>query len=296
METKPAIAPQPQTNDFKTFIQLLVDKFQPVKLICFSKSHTSNDAIGCFIGEQSNSSHHYFILMVTASSTRIEHEVQDYANTHYTGGVITILAHGEQTIQEAVHANSKFFISVLTTGKMIYSREGIVLTDDSLLFIPTHVATKAKKHLYHRVPLAVGFLKGATECLADENFNVCIFMLHQAVEQCLIALIRVHIAYRSDIHNLRRLINLCSCFSKEPGQCLLPGGTEDERLLNLLAKSYSSARYDDKFNVDQKDAILLYDRVTAFVGLTRKMCDQKIVSMEEEVLLWKQTQLSDKNI
>lgn len=83
------------------------------------------------------------------------------------------------------------------------------------------------------MPLADGFLMCASECLENEQYGICAFMLHQAVEQACICLVRVHIAYRSKFHNLYRLLRLCQCFSERPFQLFL-STPEDERLFDVL--------------------------------------------------------------
>jgi HEPN domain-containing protein len=130
------------------------------------------------------------------------------------------------------------------------------------------------------MPLADGFLMCAAECLAKKQFSISTFMLHQAVEQACICLIRVHIAYRSDFHNLSRLLRLCTCFSEKPFQLFL-STPEDERLFDVMAKSYSASRYQDDFAVSRQDAESLYQRVASFLLLAKAMCDEKIERLAE---------------
>jgi HEPN domain-containing protein len=147
--------------------------------------------------------------------------------------------------------------------------------------VPTEAAIKARKHFDHRFPLAEGFLTGAGECLSKQQYNVCTFLLHQTVEQICIALVRVHIAYRSEFHNLYRLLRLSCCFSDQPYQLFLDNA-DDQKLFDVLAKSYSSARYNDGFLVSEENANRLYERVVAFVEMARMMCIDKINELENE--------------
>lgn len=131
------------------------------------------------------------------------------------------------------------------------------------------------------MPLADGFLMCASECLEKEQYGICAFMLHQAVEQASICLVRVHIAYRSEFHNLYRLLHLCQCFSEKPFQLFL-STPEDERLFDVMAKSYSGSRYKDDFTVSRQDAESLYQRVASFLLLVKEMCDDKIELLDRE--------------
>ncbi|MBB5639096.1 HEPN domain-containing protein [Pedobacter cryoconitis] len=276
-----------QANHFNEFVKSLAQKFQPLQVFCFAKKCILNETDGCFINR--HISHHcqYCLLVVTETSTRIDHEVQNFANTHFKSGVVTILCHGQESISEAIKANNRFFMTVYTIGQLLYSHDGMTQFNFSQRFIPTQSAKKAKKHFAQRMPLANGFLRGAAECLTNQDFNITTFMLHQVIEQSCIVLIKVHMAYRSEIHNLNRLLNLCKCFSDKPYQMLLSGSSEDERLFDILIKSYSEARYGDHFSVDESDAQQLYDKVTSFVALTNTMCKEKIQKLENEAVLYR---------
>jgi len=186
---------------------------------------------------------------------------------------------------EAIQANSRFYISVLTYGKLLYSHDGLLNVDHISPFIPTKGAVKAQKHFDHRMLLADGFLMAAAECLEKKHYGICAFMLHQAVEQACIGLIRVYIAYRAEFHNLQRLLRLCNCFSDQPYKLLI-GSPGDERLFDVLAKSYSAARYRDDFSVSRQDADSLYQRVVCFLALAKAMCTEKIKQLDQEAALY----------
>lgn len=279
METQFSQSGQFQKENFSGFIKELVQKFKPEQIYSFGKNIDFKINDGCFIENHSTENYHYFLLMVTESVTRIEHEVQDFANNHYPFGKITILAHGKETVAEALKANNRFFITVYNDGQIIYSRDGMVQTFQTTSLIPTQGAVKAQKHYNHRFPLATGFLKSAKECLTNQHYNLSAFMAHQVVEQCCIVLIRVHLAYRSDIHNLYRQLRMCDSFSPAPSSLFLSGREEDKRLFDIMVKSYSAARYKDDFKVEQADAEQIFTRVSTFLKLTEIMCGEKIKSL-----------------
>jgi HEPN domain-containing protein len=277
-----------QTNYFKIFVQSLVAKFQPLQIICFAKTSSIIQSSGCFQDQDNSYNCNYCLLMVTESNTRLDHEAQNFANTHFQHGVISILCHGQESVLEAIKANNRFFISIYNAGQLLYSQDGMSQIDFSPKFIPTQSAKKAQKHLSQRMPVAEGFLRGAAECLAQMDYNVSTFMLHQVVEQCCILLIAVHLSYRSEIHHLLRLLHLCSSFSERPIKTFITGSTEDERLFSILMKSYSDSRYGSGFHVSEQDAKSLHQRVNTFVNLVKEMCTEKIEGLEQEVILYQQ--------
>jgi HEPN domain-containing protein len=288
MEMHILSAAEQQAIYFKTFVQQLVEKFQPLQLFCFSKTNLLTETKGCFKDEQQIHQSNYWLLMVTQTNTRIDHEVQDYANFHYQHGMISILCHGREAILESIRANNRFFMTLYTTGQLLYSHNGMSHFDFTGKFIPTNAAVKAQKRFDQRMPLAEGFLRGAAECLNKQDYKVSVFLMHQVTEQCCILLLSVHIAYRSEIHNLMRMLRLCSSFSDKPLQTFISGSFEDERLFSLLMKSYSGSRYGNAFSVTEQDAHSLFHRVCSFVTLAKEMCGAKIEELEHEALLYKE--------
>lgn len=294
METKPSIETQSEQQVFSAHIKALADKFRPERIYCFGKNSVTVNKNTSFITSFEETQTHYFLLMVTESNTRIEHEVQDYANNILISGSVTVLAHGKQNIAQAILANNKFFNTVYRDAPIVYSRDGILSRQDVAPFIPTQWAGKSRKHYEQRIEMAEGFLHGASECLSAEKLNACVFLLHQVVEQCCIALIRVHLAYRSEIHNLNRLLRLCRCFSDKPANILFQSGSKaDERLLDLLVQSYGMARYKNNFLISFEDTSRLFDRIDEFLALSKEMCEQKIQELEEEAKAYKQMNNND---
>ncbi|MFC4213355.1 HEPN domain-containing protein [Pedobacter lithocola] len=265
----------------RTFIGLLISRFKPLQIFSFSKRFVAEEMEGDFIDNSITYKGHYCLLMVTETNTRIDHEVQDYCNGMYEDGTVTIICHGQEAISEALQKNSRFFITVYSTGELIYSYDGISLCNLTKKIDFSNASVKANQHFNHRISLAEGFLTGAKECLFSRQFNVCTFMLHQVVEQCCIGLIRVHLGYRSEVHNLNRLLRLCNSFSDVPYNMFLTGRQTDEDLFDILIKSYSQARYGKTFLVVEIDAQRLFEKISSFVELTKKMCQMKIVGLEK---------------
>ncbi len=270
---------------FSDFLSELIEKFQPLKIICFSKQNLCYERRGCF-GSNLDEHTHYWLLMITNSKLRIDYEVQDYCNSHFRHGRITFICHSAEAVTEAIGLNSRFFINVFRNGELIYSADGMMCNQSIPEFIPTQAVFKVEKHWKHRMPLAEGFVEGAGFYLDKENYNLSVFMMHQAVEQCCSLLVRVLMGYRADFHNIRRLLSLCACFSKEPFSLFITESVLDARLFDILVKSYSQARYSNSFLVDETDAKLLFMKVQQFMGLVKKLCLAKISELQNDIELY----------
>ena len=267
---------------FRSFIKLLAEKYQPLRILCISKKISYQSATGCFRQETSSIVIDYSLLLITESNTRIDHEVQDYVNHMYEDGTITVLCHGRESADEAISRNNRFFIHAYSYGDLLYSHDGIPIFSPTSKYDSSYGGAKALKHFNHHFTLGQGFLDGAKTCLKNGQYNVCVFLLHQTMEQTCIGMIRVFLAYRSEVHNLNRLLRLCNCFSDIPYNWFFTGRGYDHHLFEILAKSYSQARYGRTFLVDETDAQFLFDRVSGFSLLANEMCRKKIDEFNSE--------------
>ena len=282
MQVKISRTDQDRAEHFRNFLQLLVEKFQPTRIISFGTQTLKNEISGCFASRQFIHQHHC-LLVCTESSARIEYEVQDFANTHYHNGQVTILCHGEATVQEGIESNNRFFTTVLAHGKPLYTKDGFFDLEFKASLDPAKSLTKAEKHFFHRTDLAKGFLESAHASLTKGQYNVATFLIHQAVEQSCILLIRVHIDYRSEFHNLHRLLGLTRSFSDIPIELMIGDRPDDKKLFSLLTCSYGKARYAPDFSVAKNDAEELYQKASALFELTKTMCATKMEAMATEV-------------
>lgn len=263
---------QYHSAEFKLLIELLIQRFYPIQILCFAKSSTTYTIRTCFGQAIDSCKEDYFLLLVTKESTRIEHEIQDFINAHFKYGIVTVLAHGKKSVLNALNTGSRFFTNIYQSGTLLYSSDMMMPTEITVPDPDTSSFLIDRSHLDHRFLLIEGFLSGARACLSKLQYNACLFMLHQAAEQCCLTLIYVYLGYRSNIHNLRRLLQLCCCFSSEPMKIFLSGTKEDDRLFNILVKSYSQARYSDGFSADKDDVLLLYKRIESLLELIKSMC------------------------
>lgn len=277
-----------QSDRFTEFIKILAEKYNPIYIFCFNKESATTIKEGCFTDSVVQENHHYHLLMVTEGLTRIEHHVQNYANDHFQFGTITMLVQGIEAIAHGIHQNNRFFITVFNGAKLLYRRDQSIASLEVTGFVPTRAAAKASKHHQTHMLLASGFLESARECQENRILPLSIFMLHQVVEQCCICLIRIFLSYRSDIHHLHKLLNLCSSFSAAPANHFQLETDEGRRLFNILVKSYSDARYKDDFCVGQSDAAHLYSCVSSFRALAEQMCLEKINTLALEAEVYKQ--------
>lgn len=124
---EPKLSPEAEhAAHFREFIQRLAQKFEPLQILSFSQNSYTHNSQGYFNDNESHFKCNYCLLVVTETATRIDYEMQDFANSYYQHGTITIICHGRQSVMDAVQQNSRFFIGVLTYGKMLYSKDRLL--------------------------------------------------------------------------------------------------------------------------------------------------------------------------
>ena len=271
-------------------ISILVERYQPLQIFEFGYVHSERIISGCFSKENSLHEHQYFLFMVTESNAKIVHEVQDYVNKHYSSGIVTILCHGIENICDSIKKNSRFFITLMNKGKLLYSKDGIAFVRSVPDYNFEKSLSTAQKQLAKRIPLITGFLSSAQNSIKQSEPEIATFLLHQSVEQCSIMLIQLITGYRSELHSLRRQLELCNSFSTAPYGHFLTGGSEDKRLFDILSNSYSSTRYKEDFTVSISDAEALYVRVASFYKMAQLMCDEQLSALGSELDRYKDFQ------
>lgn len=181
------------------------------------------------------------MLAITHDNTRLEHKMQDYIQSKFVDErvAITVISHGFASVKDALLQGNRFYSNIFSEGFLMYSLDGLLPRVDYSLSVNDKTQSLAEEYFTHRYHMAEGFLLAAEQSLDGGYYGHGVFLLHQCTEQASIALIRVFIGYRSDSHNLKRLLDLCCCFSKKPKE-VFKRRSEDEVLLTLCKKLFPS--------------------------------------------------------
>jgi HEPN domain-containing protein len=275
MKSNPIKLTEYQNKELQAIADALNTQYQIEKIICFAalSSYSSHETVFC--PPQTNSTNDYYLLVLTTEITRIEHVMQDYISKQFSG--VFVIAHGLETVMNLVYNYDTFFLNACLNGVLIYTSDGFTM-------IPDYDETKAEeavlkdKEAFERIyKLACGFLESAFVCQENDFDNNVIFLLHQAVEQGCRGLIRLFTGYRSDIHNISRLLDFCNCFSPEPSRLFRRHFSKEKHLFRVLATSYSDARYKDNYQVLDHEADLLCTQVQAFLDLIKELAKKETV-------------------
>ncbi|NVM65068.1 HEPN domain-containing protein [Mucilaginibacter sp. SG538B] len=262
-----------QSLEVQHIAKALNNQYQIEKIICFGVLSRNSSDNTCFIDSSSLSSNTYYLLVMTKDITRIEHTMQDYINKLFPGTFI--LQHGQETVINAVFKYDLFFLKTCLNGVLVFTKDGFTMIPEFDTAKANEAISKDREAFKHIFNLASGFMESAWTCLENDFDNNVIFLLHQAVEQGCRALIRLFTGYRSDIHNISRLLDFCNCFSPEPLALFRRRFAKEKHLFRVLSTSYSDARYKDNYQVVDHEADLLCTQVQAFLDLIEELAKKE---------------------
>lgn len=165
---------------------------------------------------------------------------------------------------------SSFFHKMVGEGHIYFSlacnSESLFYDDKSKPLPALKLDSGSERIEKARQDFYTGLEKAKTFYAAAETYRVGItilsaFMLHQAAELCLRALIRSLSAQDKSTHSLKLLLKQSLRLTTKLSLLMLGGSAEDERLLHLFDGAYLGYRYQDKYDIESRDLNILFERV-----------------------------------
>lgn len=103
-------------------ITALVEKINPVTIICFGFHSSATTAWSCFGHESASSRFHYDLLIVRREKDkRKETEIIHEAGKVCTDGLsLFVISHSEDAVKKALGAGDSFFHTVFREGTTLY--------------------------------------------------------------------------------------------------------------------------------------------------------------------------------
>lgn len=288
METQALSIATAHSKSFKKFIRLLIWRFQPAQLFCFAQNHVFKEDTGCFTPKRLNADSHYCLLMVIESEVETWQTIQKFINSRFATGKITILCYSKKAASIAITAKNKFFLKIYSTAQLLYSKDELPQDEYKRELNIFKALKNAERKSAHCNALIDTFFAGAEYSLNHQEYPMCVMMLHQVTEQCLILLLSLHLSFKIETHSLCTLIGLCRSFSDQP-QKLLLSSEEDKRLFDILIKSSSTVYNIPGSFVAENDARQLFIRISTFIKLTRIMCQDKIEQLKQQSISTQET-------
>jgi len=197
--------------------------------------------------------HYYLLALIEKEDDHSLNSVQDKIEgvlQHYLP-VTAIVFSGGQFANWLLEGHP-FASGVFEKGFQLYQK------DDSPLPLPATTNEEALKkeseQLFTQTKIKViEFLAGAELYTIRIQYKLAAFMLHQAVEQALRAMLIIHTGLRINTHSIDRLVRCCSMFCFELPDIFPRGNEKEKRVFQLLQKAYIDTRYGTDYSIKLED-------------------------------------------
>lgn len=277
-----------QITKLAALVQKIVQVISPEKIICYgSRTHTFQDWTCFWEGDGYKECIFpttYDLLVITGEvDKRPEHDIIEIIEQQAEAMAcnVTSIAQKITAVNEALASGSRFFTTIFHKGLLLYNGSGIPLTTPLQELGIDVIQSNIEAHWGQCFGLAQRFFTSAAHCLQDGWPEQAVFNLHQCVQHTCMALIRAFTGYRSNTHNLSRLLALVENFSFVPSTVFPCLTKEETHLFQLLSKAYSDARYNEQYTISADIAKILTERVKELLTIAEQLYKQKLLDLKE---------------
>jgi HEPN domain-containing protein len=176
-----------------------------------------------------------------------------------------------------------FYSAVCTDGLIVYDNKRLPLPEKAVIDIAA-IKVKARNIFNDAFHNAKSYLDGAEYFATSNQYKQAAFLLHQATEQALRALLTSLTAFTTFSHNLKTLIRHTG-FCAPDLDAIFPKNTDKEMaLFNILNNAYVLARYGPNYEINQEQVMLLLDRVNSLLTQTEQSFEGRLKFFETLIL------------
>jgi HEPN domain-containing protein len=155
------------------------------------------------------------------------------------------------------------------TKRLIYDAGKTILSAPGAYDIDL-VYKKVQEETAHWMETAT-HLKNSVEYFKKaRQYKIGAFMLHQAAEQSLMAIIRLSTGYRAGTHNLWRLLRYAQVFGDLPFGMFNSSPGKEKALLRILQSAYIGGRYKNDFELSEHQFLILEEGIESLLNNIQK--------------------------
>jgi len=198
-------------------------------------------------------------------------------------GSVLIWCNKTNEVYKHLREGHVFYSAVCSADLMVYDNKRVTLPEKPDMVIST-LKVNARNVFDDVFRNAKSFLDGAEYFATTGQCKPAAFLLHQATEHALRALLASLTGLTAYGHNLKSLLRH-SCFCAPYLDTIFPKNTDEEReLFDLLNTAYVSARYGPDYEISQEHVMLLLDRVNSVISQTEQSFEERLKALESMFL------------
>lgn len=183
------------------------------------------------------------------------------------------------TVNRNLEVSQYFFTDIVKEGIVLYDSGKCELTQPRELSFK-EIRDIAQSEFDKLFPYGSYFLTLVKHSVADGEYSVAAFLLHQTCEKFYNCILMVFTNYRPKSHKIEDLGGMVKRFSMELAT-VFPLNTEGEKeCFKLLLLAYIEARYNKDYKISRKQLEYLISRVAMLKEITERLCKEKIAEYD----------------
>lgn len=231
----------------------IVNKAFPSRLIYLlghTLNHSCTHSIFCPDSIRNSFTGHYYLLVIVQEETISVNAIQDKIENNLLHFIpSTVIAQTEKTFFNWLSQGHPFAKKVVSVATLCWEADEIELPFATA--INQEVVDEENKLLFSQSYIrARAFLDGASFYKLRKEYKMAAFMIHQATEQILNALMMLHTGLKLGTHNIDKLLRCCSMFCPQLLNLYNKNNGQSKELYTLLNKAYVEARYNEHYQVN----------------------------------------------
>lgn len=235
---------------------------QKLYLLGFTTSQTRTESLfSLHDASQKWMSHYYLLVLVQKIRDYSLNALQDKIENNLQHSMpVTAIVLCTDEFSEWLRKGHAFAAAVHQKAWLLHEAEDTELP--CLKEVNEEELEKETESLYKSARAKVAsFLAGAELYRVRKEYRLSAFMLHQAAEQSLHALLYIHTGLRVNTHSIDKLIRYCSMFCHQLTALFPKNNERNKKLYSLLNKAYIDARYKNDYTITGEELSILADKI-----------------------------------
>jgi len=263
-----------EADALKPLIQLIVTAMAPHKIFMLKNGGNTNTCPEMYID----------LLIIMADNNNVPfaelEPVLEIACLRHQRVCCSL--HSACRVKESIQKGHIFYSMNCISENLVYDDKGLILpstTPEAL----GNMKSQIKEKFTPGFEKAVSFYKSALHLHQNNSSPIVAFYLHQATEFTYRAILQSLNGFYKKTHVIRSLKTLARRCAPQLNAILPDNTRKESHLLDALETGYLNARYDNQYNADDNDLLILFERVKRVQEVAQDMVEQAIAGIPAEI-------------
>lgn len=191
---------------------------------------------------------------------------------------IALITHDLKFVNREIRQGNYFFCDIVLEGIVLHGAGSALLAkpralnDEERLRFGVH-------HFRYWYESASDFWLTSTYCSSLGKLSTAAYLLHQAAERYLHAILLVFGGYKPKTHDVEELADEAATYHPRLASLLPRADPEDKERFCHLKRAYVEARYSKSYSISLTQLTVLRDQVRDLAVLAREVCWDKLASI-----------------